>query len=147
MTLEKLEKLLAECYRCTVSFDAHRVSIDYLCITHLAVSMPATVQESARLDTYKAKKKESKHKTSFSLHFLNLFKTQTMSSSSKNLYHPFAPAAPQPTNLGLYRVLSPKAGLRVSPFRLGAMKFRIIHLIPRIILKFRTSIHNHLTII
>ncbi|THU90336.1 Aldo/keto reductase [Dendrothele bispora CBS 962.96] len=44
-------------------------------------------------------------------------------SSSSEKYHPFAPAAPQPTNLGLYRVLSPKAGIRVSPFCLGAMTF------------------------
>ncbi|KAK7456482.1 putative aryl-alcohol dehydrogenase aad14 [Stygiomarasmius scandens] len=42
--------------------------------------------------------------------------------SSEN-YHPFAPAPPPPTDLGLYRVLSPRAGIRVSPFCLGAMTF------------------------
>ncbi|VDB94324.1 unnamed protein product [Peniophora sp. CBMAI 1063] len=35
--------------------------------------------------------------------------------------NPFAPAPPPPTALGRYRVLSPKAGVRVSPLCLGAM--------------------------
>ncbi|KAF9064057.1 NADP-dependent oxidoreductase domain-containing protein [Rhodocollybia butyracea] len=33
----------------------------------------------------------------------------------------FKPAPPPPTKLGLYRVLSPRAGIRVSPICLGAM--------------------------
>ncbi len=33
----------------------------------------------------------------------------------------FAPPAPPPTKLGIYRALSPLAGLHVSPLALGAM--------------------------
>jgi aryl-alcohol dehydrogenase-like predicted oxidoreductase len=33
----------------------------------------------------------------------------------------FKPAPPPPTALGRYRVLSPKAGIHVSPLQLGAM--------------------------
>lgn len=33
----------------------------------------------------------------------------------------FPPAPPPPTGLGLYRVLSPRAGVRVSPIQLGGM--------------------------
>ncbi|KAF5350415.1 hypothetical protein D9758_012469 [Tetrapyrgos nigripes] len=42
-------------------------------------------------------------------------------SGSSSTYHPFAPAPAPPSNLGLYRVLSPHAGIRVSPICLGAM--------------------------
>lgn len=33
----------------------------------------------------------------------------------------WAPAPPPPTKLGRYRILSPNAGVRVSPLQLGAM--------------------------
>lgn len=39
-------------------------------------------------------------------------------SSAQNLWGPLGPA---PTPLGKYRVLSPSAGVRVSPLCLGAM--------------------------
>lgn len=42
-----------------------------------------------------------------------------MSSSDET--HPFSPMPPPPTALGKYRVLSPRAGVRVSPLALGAM--------------------------
>lgn len=32
----------------------------------------------------------------------------------------FAPAPPPPTALGRYRILAPRAGVRVSPIQLGA---------------------------
>ena len=35
--------------------------------------------------------------------------------------HPFAPAPPPATALGRYRILSARAGVRVSPLCLGAM--------------------------
>ncbi|KAK7458781.1 putative aryl-alcohol dehydrogenase aad14 [Stygiomarasmius scandens] len=35
--------------------------------------------------------------------------------------HPFGPAPPPSTNLGIYRVLSPRASIRVSPLCLGGM--------------------------
>ena len=41
--------------------------------------------------------------------------------SSSNDIHPFSPMPPPPTALGKYRVLSPLAGVRVSPLALGAM--------------------------
>ncbi|VDB94286.1 unnamed protein product [Peniophora sp. CBMAI 1063] len=40
--------------------------------------------------------------------------------SSTNEVHPFAPMDPPPTALGRYRVLGPRAGVRVSPIALGA---------------------------
>jgi aryl-alcohol dehydrogenase-like predicted oxidoreductase len=43
--------------------------------------------------------------------------------STNSSYNPFAPAPAPPSNLGLYRVLSPRAGIRVSPLCLGSMSF------------------------
>ncbi|THU97161.1 Aldo/keto reductase [Dendrothele bispora CBS 962.96] len=40
-------------------------------------------------------------------------------TSDERKYHPFQSADPPPTNLGIYRVLSPRASLRVSPFCFG----------------------------
>ncbi|KAF5337941.1 hypothetical protein D9758_013120 [Tetrapyrgos nigripes] len=40
---------------------------------------------------------------------------------SSTTYHPFTPAPAPPSDLGFYRVLSPRAGIRVSPMCLGAM--------------------------
>ncbi|KAM7223367.1 aryl-alcohol dehydrogenase [Rhypophila decipiens] len=44
-----------------------------------------------------------------------------MSSSSSSTDDIFAPAPKPPTELGIYRVLSPSAGVRVSPLCLGGM--------------------------
>ncbi|VDB94282.1 unnamed protein product [Peniophora sp. CBMAI 1063] len=40
--------------------------------------------------------------------------------STSNDVHPFSPLPPPPTALGRYRILSPLAGVRVSPIALGA---------------------------
>ena len=40
--------------------------------------------------------------------------------SSDESVNPFTPMPPPPTALGRYRVLGPKAGVRVSPLALGA---------------------------
>lgn len=66
----------------------------------------------------------SQRHTSFQLRFpslVSIFKPNQLFIMTDAIATFFAPAPEPPTKLGKYRILSSKAGIRVSPLQLGAM--------------------------